>query len=175
MRDQDGTAVYTFGAFVNDLLQACLPGGSFGYWSIAMNMYNVSINTWTTVYANETNFNPKSLTQLYSFVSFPAPRFLHSAVRIGSNILIYGGLSTLCSLEGSLVLADLWRFDLINSRWTMLGVFDDPAHFPGPRCVSVQVHVHVFCAFMNPCLFVTLFCRWYDRGLPVPSPSNLAL
>ncbi len=64
-----------------------------------MYKFNTVTDTWTSV---STSGGP------------PAPRAYHSAVAIGSNIFIFGGISDFT------VFNDLWKFNTSNSTWQQL-------------------------------------------------------
>ncbi|KPI90475.1 hypothetical protein ABL78_0405 [Leptomonas seymouri] len=59
----------------------------------------------------------------------PGPRFLHTAVRYGPYMIIYGGFNS-----HNEVLSDCWAFDTVNERWERLQCRGEAAGRAGHEC-----------------------------------------
>ncbi|GET92283.1 hypothetical protein, conserved [Leishmania tarentolae] len=62
----------------------------------------------------------------------PAPRFLHTAVRYGLYMIVYGGYDA-----QNEVLNDCWAFDMVNERWEQLRCPGEVAGRAGHECCVV--------------------------------------
>ncbi|KAI5686459.1 Kelch motif [Leishmania braziliensis] len=62
----------------------------------------------------------------------PGPRFLHTAVRYGQYMIVYGGYGT-----QNEVLDDCWAFDMANERWEQLRCRGGAAGRAGHACCVV--------------------------------------
>ncbi|CAC9538841.1 conserved hypothetical protein [Leishmania infantum JPCM5] len=62
----------------------------------------------------------------------PGPRFLHTAVRYGPYMIVYGGYDA-----QNEVLGDCWAFDMANERWEQLRCRGEAAGRAGHECCVV--------------------------------------
>ncbi|KAL7696338.1 Kelch motif containing protein [Lotmaria passim] len=62
----------------------------------------------------------------------PGPRFLHSAVRYGPYMVIYGGYDMHNEVQ-----SDCWAFDMVNERWERLRCRGEAAGRAGHECCVV--------------------------------------
>ncbi|KAG5493959.1 hypothetical protein JKF63_01791 [Porcisia hertigi] len=65
-------------------------------------------------------------------VAGPEPRFLHTAVRYGPYMIVYGGYNRHNELLG-----DCWAFDMTNERWEQLRCRNEVAGRAGHECCMV--------------------------------------
>ncbi|CAD2214986.1 hypothetical protein AGDE_12671 [Angomonas deanei] len=72
----------------------------------------------------------------------PCGRFLHSAVRFGLYMIIYGGLN-----EKNEVLNDAWAFDMVNSRWEKLPFSAEVGGRAGHAAVVVGSRMLIYGGF----------------------------
>jgi hypothetical protein len=75
-------------------------------------------------------------------VAGPGPRFLHSAVRYGPYMIVYGGYNTHNEAQ-----SDCWAFDMVNERWERLRCRGEAAGRAGHECCIVGCRMLVVGGF----------------------------
>ncbi|KPA82274.1 hypothetical protein ABB37_03382 [Leptomonas pyrrhocoris] len=110
---------------------------------------------------SETAATTATTTTAEEELAGPGPRFLHTAVRYGPYMIVYGGYNAHNEAQG-----DCWAFDMVNERWERLRCRGEAAARAGHECCVVGCRMMVVGGFE---------CSLEEAGTNAAAPATTVM